>query len=300
MSVIIKSNSLYSGTTSAATVDQILTSPQKVIDDFTARVLADGGTIVNPQKVASAVDFLFKNNLISRMGVCASPYYAVKLDGTGGVLKLYSLDGQDLVGLSIGGGALPKIVDNFVNFNEGVTSDSIGGILTTSTKQAWSQTGRFGVAVATKEHANSPSAVIFGMSTHGETSLNTDIFSILTESTSSGRATTRINNAAYGGGTNLLIVGTINNPKNGALIYTYDKYKSRTSLMVHGVVQGQNIALTAPKEVYENEHYLDFGGTSRSTLKVVSGVKMSAMWFMKDVVDTQAVEINKFQEAEYL
>src|SRR5690606_31301776 len=113
------------------------------------------------------------NNLYSRMGVCASPHYAVKLDGAGGVQKLYSIDGQDLVGLTLNGGALPKLTaDNFVNFNDGVSGDSVGGILTTANKQAWSEIGRFAVAVAIKNVVNSGPSPIFGMSTHGETSLN--------------------------------------------------------------------------------------------------------------------------------
>lgn len=301
MSVVIKSNSLYSGAGSMATIEQVITSPQQVIDNFTARVLADGGTIVNPQKIATAVGFLFKNNLISRMGVCASPHYAVKLDAEGGILKLYSIEGQDLVGLSVGGGALPKLVGNFVNFNEGLTSDAVGGILTTATKQAWSKTGRFGVALATNENVNTAANAIFGMSTHGETSLNSDVFSLLSSVPLNGTVSSRINNATYGGTTALMNVTAINNtPKNGAFVFTYNKLATTTELMIHGIVLGVNNPLSAPSGVYENEHYLDFGGISRNTAKVVSGVKMSAMWFMKDVIHSQAFEINKFQEDEYI
>ncbi|MCE1272431.1 MAG: hypothetical protein LWW88_12930 [Acinetobacter sp.] len=284
-----------------ATLTQILTTRKAVIDNFTARVVADGGQIVSSTKLESAVNFLFDNNLYGRMGVCASPHYAVKLDGAGGVEKLYSIDGQDLVGLTLNGGTLPKLtVDNFVNFNEAVAADTVGGILTTATKQAWSKTGRFGVAIATKEHVNSAINPIFSMSTHGETSLNVDVFSIHSNTANAGTASTRINNAGYGGGNVPLTIVTINNSKNGALMYSYDKYKQRTAFWIHGIFQAENKPLNAPSELYEREHYLDFGGTSRASAKVVSGVKMSAMWFMKDLCDAQAIAINKFQEAEYL
>lgn len=301
MSIVIKSNSVYTGADTLATVEQVLTTPQEVISNFQARVVADGGQIVSMSKLESAVNFLFDNNLYGRMGVCASPHYAVKLDVTGGVEKLYSIDGQDLVGLTLGGGTLPKVTeDNFVNFNDGVSGDTIGGILTTANKQAWSETGRFAVAVATKNIMNSGLSPIFGMSTHGETSLNSDVFSLLTNTSNGGNLATRINNNTYGGTFAGSTVTTINSPKNGGILFSYDKFGSKAEVRIHGGVLASVNSLIAPQEVYRNEHYLDFGGTSRSVLKIVSGVKMAAMWFVKDLRDIQASEINKFHEAEYL
>lgn len=301
MSIVIKSNSVYTGVDTLATVEQVLTTPQEVISNFQARVVADGGQIVSMSKLASAVNFLFDNNLYGRMGVCASPHYAVKLDGAGGVEKLYSIDGQDLVGLTLNGGTLPKITaDNFVDFNDGVSGDSVGGILTTANKQAWSETGRFAVAVAIKNVVNSGIAPVFGMSTHGETSLNGDVFSLLASTANNGTVNARINNGTYGGAFPVMQVTTINNPKNGGILFSYDKLKSRVEVRIHGGILSSVNSLVAPQEIYRNKHYLDFGGTSRSALKVVSGVQMAAMWFVKDLRDIQASEINKFHETEYL
>ncbi len=301
MSIVIKSNSVYTGVDTLATVEQVLTTPQEVISNFQARVVADGGQIVSMSKLASAVNFLFDNNLYSRMGVCASPHYAVKLDVAGGVEKLYSIDGQDLVGLTLNDGTLPKLTeDNFVDFNDGESGDSIGGILTTATKQAWSETGRFAVAVAIKNVVNSGSTPIFGMSTHGETTLIGDVFSLMAHTANNGTVSARINNGTYGGAFPPFTVSTINNPKNGGILFSYDKFKSRAEVRIHGGVSNSLNSLVAPQEVYRNEHYLDFGGTSRSTNKFVSGVQMAAMWFVKDLRDIQASEISKFHEAEYL
>ena len=305
MSIVIKSNNMFQGV--SPTVEQILTSADAVYSAFAARVVADGGVIVNESKTRDAVNFLFKNSLYGRMGVCASPHYAVKLDGSGGVLKLYSIKGQDLVGRSIGGGSLPKITaDNFVNFNDGVSFDSVGGILTTPTKQAWSVTGRFGVAVATKENVNTSystsSATIFDMTTHGDTALNGDVMNMLTDNISNGRVLAKVNGSAYGsvGGPSVVVV-SINNTKNGALMYFCDAVSNKVKLMIHGVSQGIPLDPYTPiPQVYKNLHYLDFGGADRSTTKTVSGVKMSAMWFMKDLAESQAIEINKFQEEQYL
>lgn len=301
MSIVIKSNSVYTGADALATVEQVFTTPQEVISNFQARVVADGGSIVSMSKLESTVNFLFDNNLYGRMGVCASPHYAVKLDGAGGVQKLYSIDGQDLVGLTIGGGTLPKVtVDNFVNFNDGMSADNIGGILTTDTKRAWSDTGRFAFAVATKENVNSGSTPIASLTTHGETSLNVDVLSILSDTSTNGTGRARVNYATYGGPFTTLTVTTINNPKNGALLLMYNKPALNAKLMVHGVTQGILTALTVPEQVYKNDHYIDFGGVSRSVTKAVSGVKMSAMWFMTDLTESQAIKINQFHESEYL
>lgn len=302
MSVVIKSNSLYTGSLLLPTAEQISTTPTLVYNAFASRVTADGGTIVNETKVRKAIDFIFENNLFGRLGVCASPHYAKKLDANGGVLKLYSITGVDLVGLTINSGTLPKITaDNFVDFNESVTADNTGGILTTETKRAWSDTGRFAVAVATKENVNTGSSPIFDMSTHGETTLNADVFSLHTYTANSGAVAWRINNTTYGGGFTSLITFSINNAKNGAFLFFYDLYKQKASLLIHGIVQSTtSAAFTAPSEIYKNQHYLDFGGTSRATTKIVSGVKMSAMWFMSDVTDSQAAKINQFHETEYL
>lgn len=299
MSTVIKSNQIFSG--DGATIDQVLTNPDAVYNAFVSRVSADGGSIVSETKVRNAIDFIFENNLFGRLGVCASPHYAKKLDANGGVLKLYSITGVDLVGLALNAGALPKITsDNFVNFNEGMSSDTDGGILTTETKRAWSDTGRFAFAIATKENVNSGATPIASLTTHGETSLNSDTFSVLTYTASSGTGQGRINDASYGGSTRTLTAITINNPKNGALIFMYNKPMLSAKLMVHGITQGTLTALTVPEQVYKNDHYVDFGGVSRATTKAVSGVKMSAMWFMTDLSESQAIKINQFHEAEYL
>lgn len=296
MSIIIKSNSIYSGNIPAATMDQVITTKGAVYDSFVSRVQSDGGVVVSTQKISDAIDFLFDNNLYGRMGVCASPHYAKKLDAEGGVLKLYSIDGVDLVGMSVGGGILPKITaDNFVDFNEGVNYDTVGGILTTATKKSWSKTGRIAYAVATKGSVNTNNSYSFGLTTHGETAIGSPPMSLLTNGTV---YMTRIHASVYGGEQKEL--GFQNTIRSGATLGSYDKVRGILNSFVDGLETAKIKLSTVPSGVWENEHYLDFGGAILKNIKIVSGIKMSAMWFLSDFTQTQQEVISRFIAQQYL
>lgn len=95
MSTIIKSNVTFTGNPRDY-ADQISKSAQDIIDDFTNKVVSDGGVINDSAAVSDAANFLKNNNLIGRVVSICSPNYAYKLDGGGNVIKLYSIYGNDL------------------------------------------------------------------------------------------------------------------------------------------------------------------------------------------------------------
>lgn len=298
MSLVFKSNDFYSGSSVIPTMAQVTTTQAAVYSKFIARVQADGGVIVSTAKIQEAISFLFDNNLYGRMGVCASPHYAKKLDAQGGILKLYSLDGIDLVGLTIGGGALPKITgDNFIDFNEGVNADTVGGILTTETKNAWSLTGRFAFALATKDSVNNPNNYFAGFSQHNDTTLNTPIFSLLS---AAGAYTSRINESVYGG-TSLQIAyashGLVN---RGVVVTAFDKRAALFNQLCINLVVDSKAAPSVPSKIWEDKHYIDFGGISLSTTKTVAGIKASALWFLSDLTQAQQIAVNQFLTQRYL
>lgn len=296
MSIVIKSNQIFNG--ESPTVEQILTTQDAVYSAYLARVVADGGSIVSESKVRDAITFMFDSNLYGRIGVSASPYYGVKLDANGGILKLYSIYGEDLVGRAVGSGELPKIVSNFVDFNPTTHGTVNGGILTTAVKKSWSVTGRMAYAVATKEHIAATLLPLAALSSHGDFALNGDVLSLLAGSATNGTIGLRTNNAAYGGGTAILNLVNANNPQY-SVVAGSDFITKSTFLYTSGALQGSNNPNNIPEQVHKNAHYMDFGGAIRSSGNTLNGFKASALWFLADCTIAQRIATNLFLRTNY-
>ena len=269
-----------------------------VYSAYLARVVADGGSIVSESKVSDAIAFMFDNNLYGRTGVCASPHYGIKLDGSGGILKLYSIYGEDLVGRVVGSGELPKIVSNFVDFNPTTHGTVNGGILTTAVKKSWSVTGRMAYAVATKEHIAASLLPLAAMTSHGDFVLNGDVLSLLAGNITNGTIGLRTNSSVYGGGTVILNLANSNNPQY-SVVAGSDYLTKLTFLYASGVLQGSNNPNNTPDQVHKNQHYIDFGGAIRSSGNTLNGFKASALWFLADCTVAQRIATNLFLRTNY-
>ena len=103
MSLILKSNSYYTGTKKLpSTITQIMTADE-YFASYKARVEDDGGIIVNETKTKATIDFLFANDFMSRANSITDSLYGIKKDGDK-VTKLYAIDGSDLTGKTYGTG----------------------------------------------------------------------------------------------------------------------------------------------------------------------------------------------------
>ena len=297
MSVLIKSDNAYTGVGSIPLPVQTATNPQAVIDAYIDRVVTDGGTIISHDKITNAVNFMFRENLYGRVGVSASPFYGVKLNPDGGILKLYSIDGDDLVGLSLNGGDLPKIVGNFVDFNEGQPSDDVGGILTTETAKAHTTARRLSIAMAVKDIANTVETQTAGFTVHDSGIVNNySIFGFATSPTTTGTVVGLVSKN-YGTGLSRNTFPRISQGK--AVLASYDKIKKNQRLYQGGALGLNYQDIVADERVFSNAHYVDFGGAWRSGSKVISGVRVSAMWFMANANDAQNLAVNAFMQSEY-
>lgn len=174
MSILVKSNSLYTGSSILPTAKQLSTNPEAVYNEYVARVEADGGEVTDKAKLMDAIQFMFKQNLYGRMSTVVAPLYGKKLDSNGKLLKLYAIDGDDLVSVSYGGAPLPHIdAHNQVVFNDtivGAEKSKTGSLMTTDSKKPRSILGRIGVAVRTWDPYGVDIAAeshrIFGITNH--------------------------------------------------------------------------------------------------------------------------------------
>lgn len=103
MSIILKSNVAYTGDKKLKSVIPSVMTADQYFTAYKNRVIADGGYIVDETKTLATINFLFANDLISRSTSIVSSKYGLKLDGTK-VVKLYGLDGVDLVAVLHGTG----------------------------------------------------------------------------------------------------------------------------------------------------------------------------------------------------
>ena len=297
MSVLIKSDNAYVGTGTIPPISQTLTTPQAVIDAYVARVVADGGEIVSRVAIINAVNFMFQNNIYGKTEVCASPLYGRKLDVDGGILKLYSIYGDDLVGVPLNGGTLPKLVGNFVNFNDGASADDTGGILSTATAKTHSETRSLAIAIAAKNIVNTAEAQAAGFTVHDSGVVaNYAIFGFAASPITEG---TIVGIVSKNYSTSLSRTTFPRVSQGRAVLVSHNKLTSEQKLYYNGAVGISYSNIIADTRVYNNAHYIDFGGTWRSTDKVVSGIQMSAMWFLKNTNDAQNLAVNAFMQSEY-
>lgn len=303
MSVILQSNKQYTGEKALPSYNQILTSASQVMSDYSSRVLADGGVINSPSITQKTINFIFTNNLFGRMEVCASPFFGRKLDSNGNVLKLYSIDGEDLetVAIGTGAGAKPTIsATGGVLFAAGaVSTDANGHILSTATKRARSKNGRMALSVAIKSVKNTGLASVAAFTTHGVPPLSSDIFSVLTQALEASNPTMgRVNLNLAGAYAQASAMGS----KLGNTATVYAKQSPNfAKLYVNGAEVDIPVLGVSDGKVFNNEYYVDFGGIMRGVGTGYSaGVEINSMMLIGDARPEQAIALDLFVKNTFM
>lgn len=93
MGIIYKSNVAATGQTLDATKYAVSTS-QDVYSEYEARVINDGGIIVDSAKCLEAIDKAIKGRYFTDSTVAVSPMWGIKKSGVN-LIKMYSLRGED-------------------------------------------------------------------------------------------------------------------------------------------------------------------------------------------------------------
>lgn len=138
MSLVLKSN--VSAENSLGTYKSITSNPTVELNTYKARVLADGGVVMNDADTLAAFTYLINAGIYGIARTFVGAKFGIKRDSNGSVLKLYALDGVDLVAHNINNSALPvTIVNNEISFNNVVqssTSQTSGTIFISNEKIA--------------------------------------------------------------------------------------------------------------------------------------------------------------------
>lgn len=123
MSLVLRSN--VSAENNLGTYKSITSNPTTEFNAYKARVLADGGEVMNDADTLAAFKYLIDSGIYGIARTFVGSKFGIKRDSNGSVLKLYALDGIDLVAYNINNSALPvTIVNNELSFNNIVQSGS--------------------------------------------------------------------------------------------------------------------------------------------------------------------------------
>ena len=123
-----------------------VSEPNAELLKYKQRVLQDGGEIINESKTLEAIKFLISNGIYGLARVFVGGNFGVKRNNNGAILKLYSLDGEDMIAYNLSGGASEhKIENGEIVFNNAVISDDGGNVgtavsythLTLPTNSVW-------------------------------------------------------------------------------------------------------------------------------------------------------------------
>lgn len=296
MSIIIKSNN--ASTSNFGSIKLINTTAVGEFDKYKARVLADGGVIKDEARTLSAFELLFASRMYGSMNTAVSGTFGVKLNGVGKIEKLYAIDGHDLVGLSVGGGALPALdVNNNISFASNATSGAMG-ILTTEKQHVMSKRGSFGYAIRVVSAPNSVTARrVAGLTKHKDTT-NTATYSQIASSFFNGDD--RVTFTSQLNPLNLLT----NNDAQAILMATSLVSPRMISYITdtnRGIQEGYasgtyNIRrdFTTFKEISSETFYIDLGGTYHSN--VASGTQgvVRDFFCFNDATSNQAAQLSGF------
>ncbi|HFP7035865.1 TPA: hypothetical protein ACHKB2_002255 [Acinetobacter baumannii] len=123
MSLVLRSN--ISAENSLGTYKSITSDPATEFNSYKARVLADGGEVMNDADTLAAFKYLINSGIYGIARTFVGSKFGIKRDSNGSVLKLYALDGIDLVAYNINNSALPvTIVNSELSFNNVVQASA--------------------------------------------------------------------------------------------------------------------------------------------------------------------------------
>lgn len=317
MSILVKSNSLYAGSSILPTAKQQSSSPEAVYNEYVARVEADGGEVTDKAKLMDAIQFMFKQNLYGRMSTVVAPLYGKKLDSNGKLLKLYAIDGDDLESVSVGGAPLPHIdAHNQVVFNdtiEGAGGSAVGSFMTTSDKKVRSLVGRIGVAFRSWNpygiDISNETHYAMGLTEHnlGSGELRIPYLRAEVSTYLAGTVTVRVIKSGY---TYTSATHTATNNMGdyyeSSTITQFDyNRQSRTSASRYNLRYGTIVFNQAKNQIidkstFENPTYIDFGGVfPNELLRGFARLSCPFLWLFSDITEAHVEMFQKWQVKHY-
>ena len=122
MSIVLKSNVVSEN--NLGTYKSLTSNANTELAAYKARVLADGGEIIDEAETLSAFQFLINQGVYGIARTFIGAKYGMKRNGSGHITKLYSLDGEDLVAFNLGAGAPVTIVNGEISFSNTIMANT--------------------------------------------------------------------------------------------------------------------------------------------------------------------------------
>ncbi|EPP3506192.1 hypothetical protein ACUN5M_000372 [Acinetobacter baumannii] len=272
MSVVIKSDNI--ATNNFGPSKMLGKTPESEFQAYKTRVIADGGVIKDETRTLNAFKLLFNSKMYGNMNTAVSGTFGVKVNGTGGIEKLYSIDGADLIGVVYGTGTLPTLdASNNISFAaNNPAQNTNGSMFTTAAKLIMSKVGNFGYATCVKDFGDTTAIRrLAGLTKHNDV-INTSTISNLVTSPSAGEVVWYVH-------ADPLSLTTSNNSPDVRINVISSSYPMISFLTVPSVSQkfgsraGAEMTLPTGKtfmEITTEDFYLDLGGTYQSDLKYFS------------------------------
>lgn len=287
MSVILKSNVPYSGNKKLKSATVMSMTSQQYFDAYKARVLADGGIIVDETKTKATIDFLFANDLLSRAHTIVSASYGVRKNLNDEVDKLYSISGSDLV-LANYGGAIPKLnaTEQLIDNQLSASSTTTGTLYKTEKPVRISAKGIIGLIIVAKmDKADTAQPTMIGYSDMGENNdANARGKLIFTASKFIVQNPSPNNNVA----TSSQFAAATKAP----IIHRWNIANITTKTLVDGVAV-YNTTSTLDPNLLNLSRYLQVGGGILANAKSFSHYDWYSAWALFDFDDNEALLINQ-------
>lgn len=122
MSIVLKSN--VASENNLGTYKSLTSNATTELAAYKARVLADGGEIINEAETLSAFQFLISQGIYGIARTFIGAKYGMKRNDSGHITKLYSLDGEDLVAFNLGAGSPVTLVNGDISFSNTIMADT--------------------------------------------------------------------------------------------------------------------------------------------------------------------------------
>ena len=122
MSIVLKSN--VASENNLGTYKSLISDASTELATYKARVLADGGEIINEAETLSAFQFLISQGIYGLARTFIGAKYGMKRNASGHITKLYSLDGEDLVAFNLGAGAPVTLVNGEISFSNTIMANT--------------------------------------------------------------------------------------------------------------------------------------------------------------------------------
>ncbi|ENW41153.1 hypothetical protein [Acinetobacter baumannii] len=164
MSLVLSSNQI--ATRNLGSYKSLVSNATDELAAYKARVLADGGTVIDEAATKAAIQKLIDKGVYGLAKVYVGGSFGVKKDGSGNLIKLYSIDGLDMTLFSIGVGKPVNHIAGEIVFTNDIkssTTQTDGTVFTTELTQAPKGRGLvYGISGSSIKNAGSAEAGVSG------------------------------------------------------------------------------------------------------------------------------------------